>query len=53
MNTYEILYCEEKKKREQTEERLNALKAEHDRLKAIHEILLHRLKTIVEAGEGR
>lgn len=53
MNTYEILYREEKKKREQTEAQLNIIKGEYEHLKSIHEILLHRLKIIVEGGEKR
>jgi hypothetical protein len=53
MDKFEFLYREEHKRAEQLQGELNQIQADYAHLKAVHDILIHRLKTIVESGENR
>lgn len=53
MDRFEFLYREEHKRAEQLQGELTQLQADFAHLKAVHDILIHRLKTIVESGENR
>ncbi len=52
MDIYEALYKDERKKNEQLQATLTQIRNDYAHLKAVHEILMHRLRIIVE-GEGR
>lgn len=53
MERFEFLYREEHKRAERLQDELTQLQADYAHLKAVHDILIHRLKTIVESGENR
>lgn len=48
MDKFETLYKLEKQKNEQLSAQLAQVQSDYAHLKAIHEILLHRLKIIVD-----
>ncbi len=52
MDKFEHLYRTEKEKNEQLEARLTQMRNDYEHLKAVHEILIHRIRIIAD-GVGR